>query len=44
MRVEARKYQYNKVTFTIYKINDNKLFVIEQINDNIKKYILEKNN
>jgi len=37
-------YHYNKVIFTIYKINDNKLFVIEQINDNIKKYILEKNN
>jgi len=35
-------YYYNKVIFTIYKINDNKLFVMEQINDNIKKYILEE--
>lgn len=37
-------FNYKKVNFTIYKINQKKLFVIEQINDNIKKYILESHN
>lgn len=35
-------FYHSEVIFTIYKINDDKLFVIEQINDDIKKYILEK--
>lgn len=34
-------YYYSNVIFKIYKFNENKLFVVEQINDNIKKYILE---
>lgn len=33
---------YSNVKFKIYKFSENKLFVIEQINDNTKKYILEK--
>jgi hypothetical protein len=33
---------YQKAIFKIYKINENKLFVIEQINNITKKYILEK--
>lgn len=36
-------FHYPKAMFKIYKISKNKLFVIEQINDIIKKYILEKN-
>jgi hypothetical protein len=33
---------YSNVSFTIYKFNDNKLFVIEKINNNSKTYILEQ--
>jgi hypothetical protein len=33
---------YKKVIFNIYKINDNKLFIIETINDVTKKYIIQK--
>jgi hypothetical protein len=32
---------YKNVSFKIYKINDNKLFIIEEINDKIIKYILQ---
>ena len=36
-------FYYQNVSFTIYKINENKLFIIELINNIAKKYILEKN-
>ncbi len=36
-------FYYRDVSFLIYKINENKLFIIETINDISKKYILEKN-
>ena len=36
-------FYYKNVCFTIYKINDNKLFIIETIGNVSKKYILEKN-
>ena len=35
-------YYYSNALFKIYEINENKLFIIEQINDDVKKYILEK--
>lgn len=37
-------FYYKNVNFVIYKINNNKLFIIETIDDICKKYILEKNN
>lgn len=37
-------YYYENVIFYVYTINKNKLFVIEQINDNVKEYYLEKLN
>jgi len=37
-------FYYKNVNFVIYKINNDKLFIIETINDISKKYILEKNN
>lgn len=42
--VTAKNYDfyYQNVSFTLYKINENKLFVIEKINNITKKYILEK--
>lgn len=36
-------FYYPDVSFLIYKINENKLFIIESINNISKKYILEKN-
>ena len=36
-------FYYQNVSFTIYKISENKLFIIELINNIAKKYILEKN-
>ena len=36
-------FYYKNVSFTIYKINENKLFITELINKITKKYILEKN-
>ena len=36
-------FYYPSVSFLIYKINENKLFIIETKNDISKKYILEKN-
>ena len=36
-------FYYSKVNFKIYKINNNKLFIIEHNNEDTKKYILEKN-
>ena len=35
-------FYYNKVIFNVYKISDNKLFIIEKINNTTKKYFLEK--
>jgi hypothetical protein len=35
-------FYYQNVDFSIYKINENKLFIIEVINNVSKKYILEK--
>ena len=37
-------FYYKNVIFTIYKFNENKLFILEQLNNNIKKYILKKLN
>ena len=36
-------FYYKNVSFTIYKINENKLFIIELINNITKKYYLERN-
>ena len=36
-------FYYPSVSFLIYKINENKLFIIETKDDISKKYILEKN-
>lgn len=35
-------FYYKNAVFNLYKINNNKLFVIETINNVTKKYILEK--
>lgn len=36
-------FYYPHINFNIYKINDDTLFVIEKSNNNIKKYIINKN-
>jgi hypothetical protein len=41
--IENYDFHYQCISFKIYKFTEKKLFVIEQINNTIKKYILEQN-